>query len=74
MPEVDPHFAGIATIDRIVKNSNHPPVICLSVISDQKIINALKNKGVLYLRKGETSLNKAWQIIESKITGIYRAR
>lgn len=74
MPEVDPHLAGLAAIDRIIKDPHHPPVICLSVISDQKIINSLKRKGVLYLRKGETSLNKAWQIIESKITGIYRGK
>jgi len=74
LPKVEPHSAGLAAIDRLISKGDHPPIICLSVISDQKIINALKKKGVLYLRKGETSLKKAWDIIQSKITGIYHAR
>jgi len=70
----DPHYAGLAAIDRILSAANHPPIICLSVISDQKIINSLKKKGVLYLRKAETSTNKAWDLIQSKITGVYRVK
>ena len=69
-----PHEAGLTAVDRILQIKNHPPIICLSVISDQTIINGLKRHGVLYLRKAETSVTKAWDLIESKITGIYRAK
>ena len=44
-------------------------IICLSVIGDQEIIKSLKKKGILYIRKGETSLDVASKIIESKATG-----
>ena len=45
-------------------------IICLSVIRDQQIISDLKKRGVLYLRKGETSLAVASKLIESKAKGI----
>lgn len=69
-----PHKAGLAAVDRILQMKTPPPVICLSVISDQTIIDQLKRKGVLYLRKAETSVTKVWDVIESKITGVYKVR
>ena len=72
LPSVDPQKAGLAAIDAILLKNPKQPIICLSVISDQSVIHDLKRKNVLFLRKGETSLRKAWQVIESKITGIYR--
>jgi len=73
-PSVDPQSAGLAAIDRILRNRPDQAIVCLSVIADQKIINGLKRKGVLYLRKAETSVNKAWKVIESKMTGVYTLR
>lgn len=71
---IDPGVAGLAAIDDILSKIPDQPIVCLSVISDQKIIDGLKRKGVLYLRKGETSVKSAWRVIESKMTGVYRAR
>lgn len=69
---VDPQKGGLVTIDEILKQKPRQSIICLSVISDQTVIDGLKRRGVLYLRKAETSLDKAWRTIESKITGVYR--
>jgi len=71
-PHNDPQSAGLAAIAEILSVLPHQPIVCFSVIGDQKVINMLKQKGVLYLRKAETSANKAWRVIESKMTGIYR--
>jgi CheY-like chemotaxis protein len=71
MPEVDPQNAGLKAIDRILAFRKNQAIVCLSVISNQKIIRSLKQKGVLYLRKGETSVSVAWKIINSKMTGLY---
>ncbi|MBI4093464.1 response regulator [Candidatus Kaiserbacteria bacterium] len=70
-PTTSAQNGGLAAIRAILAMPNHPPIICLSVIGDEKIIGMLKRSGVLYLRKGETSLKKAWLVINSKITGIY---
>ena len=71
LPDTDPQFAGLAAIDAILKERRGQAIVCLSVISDQKIIRELKRKGVLYLRKGETSVGVAWRTIRAKMTGIY---
>jgi CheY-like chemotaxis protein len=71
MVDVDPLKAGLYAVDKILAFRNKQAIVCLSVISDQKIIRTLKQKGVLYLRKGETSVNVAWRIIHSKMTGLY---
>jgi len=74
LSDVEPHKAGLKAIDTILKLNPYQSIICLSVVSDQKIINSLKRKKVLYLRKGETPLNTAWRVIESKATGVYKVR
>lgn len=74
LKDVEPHKAGLKAIDIIRKKNPYQSLICLSVISDQNIINSLKRKNVLYLRKGETPLNSAWRVIESKVTGVYKVR
>lgn len=45
------------------------PIVCLSVIGDQRKINFLKAQNVRYLRKGETPLEKALAVILSAATG-----
>lgn len=72
LPSTDPQYAGLEAIDRILASSKGQAIVCLSVIADQTIIRRLKQKGVLYLRKGETSVNVAWKTIHSKMTGLYR--
>jgi|SRR5436305_3419209 len=70
----DPQSAGLAAIDQILKTNPRQSIVCYSVISDPAIIRELKRRGVLYLRKAETSGEAAWRIIESKATGLYRHR
>ena len=74
LPDADPQFAGITAINQILKKKPDQSIICHSVVSDQRIINDLKKRKVLFLRKAETSLEKAWQTIEAKITGVYHGR
>lgn len=69
--DVKPHQAGLAAIDRMLELNRHQKIVCLSVIGDQKIINKLKKRRVLFLRKGETPFKTAWKTIVSKMTGIY---
>jgi hypothetical protein len=71
LPDADPQYAGLHTIDRILSERKGQAIVCLSVISDQKIIRMLKRKGVLYLRKGETNVGVAWKTIRAKMTGLY---
>jgi DNA-binding NarL/FixJ family response regulator len=70
---VDSSETGYVFIDRVRQKFPRLSIICLSVIGDQKKINALKRKGVQYLRKGETPLNAAVRLVESKATGLYRS-
>ncbi|MHB9073297.1 MAG: response regulator [Desulfobaccales bacterium] len=69
---VESSETGYYFIDKLRREFPKVPVICLSVIGDQRKINILKGKGVLYLRKGETNLKKAVMLIESKATGVTR--
>jgi CheY-like chemotaxis protein len=69
-PEIDSTRTGIELAIKIKKRYPYTKIICLSVIGDQRIIYSLKKKGVLYLRKGETSLKVASKLIESKATGV----
>ena len=71
MPDVDPQTAGLTAIDQILALRKNQAIVCLSVISNQNVIRSLKQKGVLYLRKGETSVSVAWKTINSKMTGFY---
>ncbi len=69
-PDIDSSKTGITFADKIRQRYPDMQIICLSVIGDQQIINSLKRKGVLYLRKGETSLDVASRLIETKAKGI----
>ena len=68
-PDIDSLNAGFFFVKLIREQFRRLPIICLSVIADQKKINELKRQGVLYLRKGETPLETAVALIESKATG-----
>lgn len=67
--EIDSSIAGFCLVDEVIKKYPKIPIICLSVIGDQGKIAKLKKKGVLYLRKGETPLDTAIDLIKSKIRG-----
>lgn len=68
-PYIDSSRTGIEFASFIANKYPEINIICLSVIGETKIINALKKKGILYLRKGETSLETASKLIESKAKG-----
>jgi len=68
----DPQTAGLAAIGAILKQKPQQAIICCSVIGDRDVISILKRRGVLYLRKGETSAESALRMIEAKATGIFR--
>jgi CheY-like chemotaxis protein len=69
-PDVDSSEAGFHFVRRIRQRWPRLSVICLSVIADSERIQELKKQNVLYLRKGETPLETALKLIESKATGI----
>lgn len=69
-PNIESSRTGIEFIKMLRNKYQNMQIICLSVIGGQQIINDLKKRGVLYLRKGETSLDVASKLIESKAKGI----
>lgn len=69
-PEIDSSETGFHFVSIVRKEFPEIRIICLSVIGDQSKIEKLKRHGVLYLRKGETPLNTAASLIESKATGV----
>ena len=68
-PDVDSSSTGFYFMRKVRQDSPRMPIICLSVIGDVDKINELKRKNILYLRKGETPLDTARKLIESKVTG-----
>jgi DNA-binding NarL/FixJ family response regulator len=68
--ELDAHTAGAQALPLIKQISPRTKIICLSVISDHSIMKMVRKSGALFVSKGETSLRKMSEIIESKITGI----
>lgn len=69
-PNIESSRTGIEFIKMLRNKYQNMQIICLSVIGEQQIINDLKKRSVLYLRKGETSLEVASKLIESKAKGI----
>jgi DNA-binding NarL/FixJ family response regulator len=69
--EIDSSETGLHLVAKVRREFPDVSVICLSVIGDQSKIQKLKKQGVLYLRKGETPLDTAARLIESKATGSY---
>jgi hypothetical protein len=68
-PTVDSATAGFFFVREIRRHFPRLPIICLSVIADVEKIEELKKQNILYLRKGETPLETAMALIESKATG-----
>ena len=71
-PEIDSSETGFYFAEKVRREFPNVGVICLSVIGDQSKIQKLKRRGILYLRKGETPLDTASRLIESKATGVIR--
>jgi CheY-like chemotaxis protein len=66
---IDSAEAGFHLIDYVKKNWPRLPIICLSVIGDQAKIKRLTDRGVRYLRKGETPLSTAVEVVTAAATG-----
>jgi DNA-binding response OmpR family regulator len=68
-PEVDSSDAGFHFIKLVRSGWRDVPIVCLSVIGDQKKINSLTRQGIRYLRKGETPLSTAVEVVTAVATG-----
>jgi CheY-like chemotaxis protein len=68
-PDVDSSDAGSHLIRLARSVSRDIPIVCLSVIGDQKKINSLTRQGIRYLRKGETPLSTAVEVVTAVATG-----
>jgi DNA-binding response OmpR family regulator len=68
-PNVDASSAGFYFIDLVRQRWPNVPVVCLSVIGDQHKISSLTARGIRYLRKGETPLSTAVEVITAVATG-----
>jgi CheY-like chemotaxis protein len=68
-PTIDSSEAGIHLITYVKKNWPRLPIICLSVIGDQVKIKLLTGRGVRYLRKGETPLSTAVEVVAAMARG-----
>ncbi len=62
---VDASVAGFYLVDFAQKQWPEMPIVCLSVIGDQNKIRSLIDRGVRYLRKGETPLSTAVEVISA---------
>jgi DNA-binding NarL/FixJ family response regulator len=69
-PGIDSSETGFHFVSLVREEFPDVRVICLSVIGDQTKIEKLKRQGALYLRKGETPLETAAKLIETKATGV----
>lgn len=69
-PGIDSSETGFHFVFKVRDEFPDVSIICLSVIGNQKKIERLKKRGTLYLRKGETPLDTAARLIESKATGV----
>jgi len=68
-PKVDASGAGFYLIELVRRQWPDIPVVCLSVIGDQQKIRSLTARGIRYLRKGETPLSTAVDVITAVATG-----
>lgn len=68
-PEIDSSDAGFHLIKLVRSAWRDVPIVCLSVIGDQKKINSLTRQGIRYLRKGETPLSTAVEVVTAVATG-----
>jgi len=68
-PKVDSNEAGFHFIEYVRNHWPKLPIVCLSVIADQAKIVLLKRRGVRYLRKGETPLSTAIEVVSAVAEG-----
>jgi CheY-like chemotaxis protein len=66
---IDSTETGFRFIDYVQGNWPRLPIICLSVIGDEAKIRSLTKRGVRYLRKGETPLSTAVEVITAIASG-----
>ncbi len=62
-PKIDSNESGFHLIEHVQQRWPRLPIVCLSVIADQAKIRFLTKRGVRYLRKGETPLSTAVEVI-----------
>ena len=67
--KIESSEAGFQLIEYVQTNWPRLPIVCLSVIADQAKIRFLKKRGVRYLRKGETPLSTAIEVITAVAEG-----
>ena len=67
--KVDASESGFHFIEYVQENWPGLPIICLSVVADQAKIRLLTKRGVRYLRKGETPLDTAVEVIMAVAQG-----
>jgi CheY-like chemotaxis protein len=68
-PGLQSSEAGFHLIEYVQKHWPDIPIVCLSVIADEARIRFLKKRRVRYLRKGETPLSTAIEVISSVAQG-----
>jgi DNA-binding NarL/FixJ family response regulator len=61
--------SGFQLIEYVQTHWPRLPIVCLSVIADQAKIRFLMRRGVRYLRKGETPLSTAIEVIAAVAEG-----
>lgn len=66
---VDANECGFQFIEHVQNNWPRLPIVCLSVIADQAKIRFLTRRRVRYLRKGETPLSTAVDVITAVAEG-----
>lgn len=66
---VDASESGFHLIEIVQKRWPKLPIVCLSVIADSAKIRFLTRRGVRYLRKGETPLATAVEVITAVAEG-----
>lgn len=67
-PKVNSSETGFHLVRIVRERWPDVPIVCLSVIGDQHKINYLKQMHTRYLRKGETPLGRAVEVIRSAAT------
>ena len=68
-PKVDADESGFHFIEHVQEHWPRLPIVCLSVIADQAKIRLLEKRGVRYLRKGETPLSTAVEVVTAVAEG-----
>jgi len=68
-PGIESNECGFHFIEHVRNHWPRLPIVCLSVIADQAKIRLLTKRGVRYLRKGETPLSTAVEVIIAAAEG-----